>query len=163
MLFAVRCCKTEPPKGLRLCFKPSRVKPVKKKREEKATLVIPVIPQTDTKSKEKRSSNSQLRTNDSLDGREIQEKKDSRDGCKKQLRSVEGSDSLLAYSYYRFPSVFARSLVSRSTGRSSKKRKKPSFLRIGFAFDLHPRARFQRYTSAETSPGNKQPKRLLHR
>ena len=81
------------------------------------------IPQRGTKSKEKRSSNSQLRTNDSLDGREIQEKKDSRDGCKKQLRSIEGSDSLLAYSYYRFSRVFARSLVSRSTRRSSKKRK----------------------------------------
>jgi len=123
------------------------------------------IPQTGAKSKEKRSSNSQLRANDSLDEREIQEKKDStvETSAKKQLRSIEGSDSLLAYSYYRFPSVFVRSLASRSTRHSPKKRKKLSFLRIGFAFDLHPRARFQRYTSAETSPGNKQPKRLLHR
>jgi len=66
------------------------VKPVKKKEE---TLAIPYwynIPQTGSKSKEKRSLNNQLRTNDPLDVREIQEKKDSRDRCKKAIAQHRG-------------------------------------------------------------------------
>jgi len=60
---------------------------VRKKEEERDTGNTG-IPQTRAKSKEKRSPNNQLRANDSLDGGEIQEEKDSRDRYKKQLRSI---------------------------------------------------------------------------